>query len=132
VSWQGLDAKEGEGEEDSDSQVSSSEEGYKESEDPMEGSSSDDDGDGVRRGGLENADNEEENGMGDGEQFGGEEEEMGGEPRSEEREESGVQAGPAQHSNARRPSRNVVTPARFAYAMVNVPVVIWGDTTKLA
>jgi len=44
---------------------------------------------------------------------GGEEEEMGGEPRSEEREESGVQAGPAQHSNARRPSRNVVTPARL-------------------
>jgi len=33
---------------------------------------------------------EEENGMGDGEQFGGEEEEMGGEPRSKEREESGV------------------------------------------
>jgi hypothetical protein len=45
VSWQGLDAKEGEGEEeDNDSQVSSSEEGDEESEDPMEGSSSDDEG----------------------------------------------------------------------------------------
>jgi hypothetical protein len=112
ASWQGLDAKEGEGveEEDSDSQDSSSEEGDEESEDPMEGSSSDDDGDG----GLENAENEEENGMGDGEQFGGKEEEMGGEPRSEEREESGVQAGPAQHSSARRPSCKLIALARFA------------------
>jgi len=55
--------------------------------------------------GLENA---EKNGMGDGGQLSGEEEGMGGEPKSEEREESGVQAGPAQHSNARRHSCNIV------------------------
>jgi hypothetical protein len=80
---------------------------------------------------LENADNEEENGMGDGEQFSGEEEEMGGEPRSEEREESGVQAGPAQYSS-KSLVITIVAPARFAYAMVYVHVMIWGDTTKLA